>query len=98
MSNVRQIPSEAVHPKNWPPHPPKKMLMTPLMATVGAFSIGLAVALVGVGVIAAWGMGQASRRFGRVYDLARRLPYLSSLLVLGIGVLMTVSGWSGLTL
>jgi len=68
------------------------------LATVGAFSIGLAVALVGVGVIAAWGMGQASRRFGRVYDLARRLPYLSSLLVLGIGVLMTVSGWSGLTL
>ena len=36
MSNVPQIPSEAVHPKNWPPHPPKKMLMTPLMATVGA--------------------------------------------------------------
>jgi nickel/cobalt exporter len=67
-------------------------------ATVGAFSVGLAIALVGVGIVAAWGVGQASRRFGRVHDLARRLPYLSSVLVLGIGVLMTVSGWSGLTL
>lgn len=36
MSNVRQIPNETVHPENWPPHPPKKMLMTPLMATIGA--------------------------------------------------------------
>ncbi len=68
------------------------------LATVGAFSLGLAIALVGVGVIAAWSAGQASRRFAGVYDLARRLPYLSSLLVLGIGVLMTVSGWSDLTL
>jgi nickel/cobalt transporter (NicO) family protein len=62
------------------------------LATVGAFSVGLAVALVGVGVIAALGVRHASRRFDRVYDLAVRLPYLSSLLVFGIGVLMTVSG------
>jgi nickel/cobalt transporter (NicO) family protein len=66
------------------------------LATVGAFSVGLAIALIGVGAIAAWGVGQASRRFDRVYDLARRLPYLSSMLVLGIGVLMTVIGWWGL--
>jgi nickel/cobalt transporter (NicO) family protein len=68
------------------------------LATVGAFSVGLAIALVGVGIVAAWGVGRASRRFGRVHDLARRLPCLSSVLVLGIGVLMRVSGWSGLTL
>jgi len=68
------------------------------LATVAAFSVGLAIALVAVGVVAAWGVGQASRRFGRVSDLARRLPYLSSVLVLGIGALMTVSGWSALTL
>lgn len=36
MSVIPQIPSEPVHPENWPPHPRKKMLMTPLMATVGA--------------------------------------------------------------
>jgi nickel/cobalt exporter len=68
------------------------------LATVGAFSVGLAIPLVGVGIVAAWGVGRASRRFGRVHDLARRLPCLSSVLVLGIGVLMRVSGWSGLTL
>lgn len=67
-------------------------------ATVGGFSIGLAIALVGVGIIAAWGVGRASRRFGRIDDLARRLPCLSSVLVLGIGALMTVSGWSALKL
>jgi nickel/cobalt exporter len=68
------------------------------LATVAAFSLGLAIALVAVGVVAAWGVGRASRRFRGIYDLARRLPYLSSMLVLGIGVLMTVSGWSGLKL
>lgn len=36
MSAVPKIPSEPVHPKKWPAHPRKKMLMTPLMATVGA--------------------------------------------------------------
>lgn len=36
MTTIPDIPSEPVHSKEWPPHPPKKMLMTPLMATVGA--------------------------------------------------------------
>lgn len=36
MSAVPEIPSEPVHPKDWPQHPRKKMLMTPLMVTVGA--------------------------------------------------------------
>jgi cytochrome c oxidase cbb3-type subunit 2 len=36
MSSVPQIPSEPVHPKQWPVHPRKKMLMTPLMASLGA--------------------------------------------------------------
>lgn len=36
MSNLPEIPSEPVHPENWPPHPRKKMLMTPLMITVGS--------------------------------------------------------------
>jgi nickel/cobalt exporter len=68
------------------------------LATVGAFSVGQAIALAGAGIVAAWGAGQASWRFGIVSDLARRLPHLSSVLVLGIGALMTVSGWSALTL
>jgi cytochrome c oxidase cbb3-type subunit 2 len=36
MSNIPDIPSEPVHPEDWPDHPPKKMLMTPLMSTIGA--------------------------------------------------------------
>ena len=35
MSALPEITSEPVHPENWPPHPPKKMVMTPMMATVG---------------------------------------------------------------
>ena len=40
---IPDIPSEPVHPKNWRPHPRKKMLMTPLMATVGAMLAFLTV-------------------------------------------------------
>jgi cytochrome c oxidase cbb3-type subunit 2 len=36
MKRKNQIPSEPVHPTEWPAHPRKKMLMTPLMASVGA--------------------------------------------------------------
>ncbi|MEJ2013027.1 MAG: cbb3-type cytochrome c oxidase subunit II [Anaerolineales bacterium] len=36
MSEKKPIPSEPAHPENWPPHPKKKMIMTPLMASVGA--------------------------------------------------------------
>ncbi|MCB9155884.1 MAG: cbb3-type cytochrome c oxidase subunit II [Caldilineaceae bacterium] len=36
MSAIPEIPSEPIYPDNWPPHPRKKMVMTPLMATVGA--------------------------------------------------------------
>lgn len=36
MSAIPEIPSEPVHPKSWPVHPRKKMLMTPLMVTVGS--------------------------------------------------------------
>jgi nickel/cobalt exporter len=67
------------------------------LAVVGAFSLGLAIALVGVGVTAAWGIGRVSLRFRRFSDLTRRLPYLSGALVLGLGVVMTADGWAGLT-
>ncbi|OGC76668.1 MAG: hypothetical protein A2Z27_04870 [candidate division Zixibacteria bacterium RBG_16_50_21] len=36
MSAIPEIPSEPVHPDTWPAHPPKKMLMGPLMVTVGS--------------------------------------------------------------
>jgi len=66
------------------------------LAMVGAFSLGLAIALVGVGVITAWSMGKASQRFAIFNKIARKLPYLSTVIVIGIGVLMMVSGWQHL--
>ena len=62
------------------------------IALVAAFSVGLAVTLVLIGVVAAWGTRQATRRFGNIDPWLRRLPYLSSALVAVIGVVMVVSG------
>ena len=36
MSKIPEIPSEPKHPGEWPSHPRKKMLMSPLMITVGS--------------------------------------------------------------
>jgi len=61
---------------------------------VASFSIGLALALVSVGVVAAWGARQAGKRFGNLGGLARKMPYLSSLLMMVVGAVM---GWQGLS-
>ena len=63
-------------------------------AMVASFSLGLAIALVGVGVIAAWGAQQVGKRFGNLGGLARKMPYLSSLLMMLVGAVM---GWQGLS-
>jgi cbb3-type cytochrome c oxidase subunit II len=39
MSALPEIPSEPVHPKQWPPHPVKRMVMTPLLVTIGAMLV-----------------------------------------------------------
>ncbi len=65
-------------------------------ALVLSFSVGLAIALVGVGVIAAWGAAHVAKRSGRFDTLARRAPYLSSLLMLGVGALMLLQGMAHL--
>lgn len=62
-------------------------------ALVASFSLGLAIALVGVGVIAAWSARQASQRFSGLSDLARKMPYLSSALMLLVSAVMAVQGW-----
>ena len=64
------------------------------IAMVGAFSTGLALTLIAVGVIAAWGTAFVSRRSGRLAAWGRRLPYLSSLLVGVVGLVMMAAGWS----
>jgi cytochrome c oxidase cbb3-type subunit 2 len=43
MNAKSEIPFEPAHPSNWPAHPRKKMIMTPLMASVGAMLAFLTV-------------------------------------------------------
>ena len=61
-------------------------------AMVASFSIGLALSLVSVGVIAAWGAQHVGKRLGhgRFGDLARKMPYFSSGLMALVAVLMGV--------
>ena len=60
---------------------------------VASFSLGLAISLVSVGVIAAWGAQQLGRKIGSLDGIARRLPYLSCALMLLIATVMMVQGW-----
>lgn len=59
---------------------------------VAAFSVGLAITLVGVGVAAAWGTRVARARWSGLEEWAERLPYLSAGLVFTIGAFITVQG------
>lgn len=61
------------------------------------FSIGLAITLVSVGAAAAIGARQASNRWPWLGVVARRAPYLSSLLIIGVGLYVGVHGWIGLS-
>ncbi|WP_420233034.1 nickel/cobalt efflux protein RcnA [Pseudomonas sp. ABY48] len=60
------------------------------------FSIGLAITLVTVGVAAAIGARQASNRWPWLGTVARRAPYLSSVLIIGVGLYVGFHGWVGL--
>lgn len=60
------------------------------------FSIGLAITLVSVGAAAAIGARQASNRWPWLGVVARRAPYLSSVLIIGVGIYVGVHGWIGL--
>ena len=55
---------------------------------VSAFSLGLALTLVLIGVVAAMGIGAVSKRAGRYEWLIDAAPYLSALLIVAIGALM----------
>ena len=59
---------------------------------VASFSLGLAISLVSVGVIAAWGAQQVGKRFDKrsLSDLARKMPYLSSGLMALVATLMGI--------
>jgi len=61
-----------------------------------AFSIGLAVTLVVVGAAAALSVGHATRRWSWFGAVAARAPYLSSLLIIGVGLYVGFHGWAAL--
>lgn len=60
------------------------------------FSIGLAITLVTVGAIAALSVRHATTRYGWFSTVARRAPYLSSLLIIAVGVYVGLTGWFGI--
>lgn len=59
---------------------------------IAAFSIGLAVMLVTVGVAAAWGASALRARMGMVERLSARGPYASAGIVLVIGLFTAIQG------
>ncbi len=63
-------------------------------AMVASFSFGLALALVSVGVVAAWGVQHVGERLGqgRLSAMARKMPYLSSGLMALVGLFMGLQG------
>jgi nickel/cobalt transporter (NicO) family protein len=62
------------------------------LAMVGAFSLGLAITLVTVGLAAAWGTRRAAQSWSGFGIWAARLPYLSGGLVLALGIFITLRG------
>jgi nickel/cobalt transporter (NicO) family protein len=62
---------------------------------VAAFSVGLAVTLVSIGVAAAWGARRASARWPWFDRVAGKLPFLSAGLVMTLGVVMAAIGLNG---
>jgi nickel/cobalt exporter len=62
------------------------------------FSIGLAITLVTVGVAAALSVRHVSKRFSWFGTVARRAPYLSSVLIILVGLYVGYQGWANLGL
>ncbi len=63
---------------------------------VAAFSFGLALTMVTVGVIAAWSMQRARRRFSGFGEWMRRAPYISCALLALLAAFTAWQGWQGL--
>jgi nickel/cobalt exporter len=59
---------------------------------VAGFSVGLAITLISVGVLASWGARKASEGWSGFAGWAERLPYFSAALVGLIGVIVTLRG------
>jgi nickel/cobalt transporter (NicO) family protein len=62
------------------------------VAMVAAFSIGIALTLISVGLAVVWGSGKLAKAWPGFDRMAARLPYLSGALVLVVGLIMTLAG------
>jgi nickel/cobalt transporter (NicO) family protein len=62
------------------------------VAMVAAFSLGLAVTMVAIGVTAAWGARKAAGAWSGFDGLASRLPLISGSLVMLLGFALSVRG------
>lgn len=63
---------------------------------VAAFSFGLALTMVIVGVVAAWSVQHAHRRIRGFSEWMRRAPYVSCALLVVLAAFMVWQGWQGL--
>lgn len=63
---------------------------------VSAFSVGLAITLMGIGVVAALGLKVASRRGRRLDRVFEAAPWISAALIAGIGLVILWTGYSNL--
>jgi len=60
------------------------------------FSIGLALTMVMTGTIAALSVRHASKHFSGFSELARKAPYVSSLLIVAVGLYTGYLGWNAI--
>lgn len=63
---------------------------------VGAFSLGLAFILVGVGVVAALGMSAITARTSRIDRIITAAPYVSGVLISLVGLVIIYNGYAHL--
>lgn len=61
------------------------------------FSIGLALTLVLSGAVAALSVRHATSRWSGFGEFARKAPYVSSLLIILVGLYVGYHGWTGLS-
>ena len=66
------------------------------VALVACFSLGLAITMVAVGVIASLSVNRIRKRWSGFDGFARRAPYASAALMLLVAAYMATSGWIGL--
>jgi nickel/cobalt transporter (NicO) family protein len=63
------------------------------IALVLCFSIGLAITLIAAGIVAAAGLRHFSRRWPGLSEFGQRLPYLSSTVMIALGLYIGWHGW-----